>query len=172
MLAFEYIFFPPVCMCSFFISGFEFLLGAGAKATTGLSLPVKLCRGGRKRQKMTGWKCAPSWGAQWHKLPVRIYQGTSQVQAQVQGCPVQGHCSGGQAQGTHRAWELAWRPVRVDQAGMLWLHFTRGFEAENVIWFWFNVLPLAVLGRIEWDKAAREGFVGGRENNGQIQIYI
>lgn len=48
----------------------------------------------------------------------------------------------------------------------------RVWSRELVIWFWFNVLPLAVLGRIEWDKAAREGFVGGRENNGQIQIYI
>lgn len=30
----------------------------------------------------------------------------------------------------------------ADQAGMLWLHFTRGLRAENVIWFGLNVPPL------------------------------
>lgn len=34
------------------------------------------------------------------------------------------------------------------------------------------MLPLAVLGRTDEDKAAREGFVGGGENNGQIQIIF
>jgi hypothetical protein len=74
----------------------------------------------------------------------------------------------GQAQGLGTGIEADVRADsgEVDQAGMPWLHFTRGFGTENVIWFWFNVLRLAVLGRIEWDKVAREGFVGGSENNG------
>lgn len=56
---------------------------------------------------------------------------------------------------------------------MLWLHVTRGFGAEKVIWFWYDMLPLTVLGRIEvGDKAAREGLVGGSEKNGQIQIVF
>lgn len=61
----------------------------------------------------------------------------------------------------------------MDQAGVLWSHVTRGFGAEKVIWFWFDMLPLTVLGRIEvGDKATREGLVGGSEKNGQIQIVF